>query len=611
MQFFLIILGTVILTLMALNILKHIKEGLSFSDSIDALGDDILNVFKKRKKSDNQDTHKEEKPNKETTQEVTTRQKDKKDDDSNIAFNGSDISKMSELEQINLGKEVLAAEGLSLEDSSQFPTMEEISVAEQLIRKKIYQMIIRKNHFIKENGRLKLIVPMEALLLLNKNQSPVVTRDGQVLISVAPADTREPKIKFDKKAVEVTNIKVDGMGYYSNQEAAEQINKIVKMREDAVFDIPKVLSPEDVEELKNNGTISKEEVDRITKEAADPDATQAGELVINDLKAQMEALKAQSKKSNKPQEKKESPQPNSSTVQEDAVSAPNAQVKPDKETQEKENAALQDVYSGMVQAETSYDEVDPWGENDVSIDNDIDSKLDEVDDSDEEGDISAVPVQKIDNEARVIERVRAVPYGSLSKPILIPSKNIEIENESKNNIQELLSQKENFEELLKNIIKTSPILKLPNHSEMFLTYNQILTAMIKLSAPDDNKLYQPLGNAMRLPRGPVSELRDYFQKTINDLFKDYLISDNGFSKNVLFGASKGNVHLTGRGIKVDPEMFKLAFASIDKDILTYEEWMSFTLDDGYSLVMDLRGNPNFNPKAQGAPIHVIEKSIFV
>lgn len=609
MQFFLIILGTVILTLMALNILKHIKEGLSFSDSIDALGDDILNVFKKRKKSDNQDTHKEEKPNKETTQEVTTRQKDKKDDDSNIAFNGSDISKMSELEQINLGKEVLAAEGLSLEDSSQFPTMEEISVAEQLIRKKIYQMIIRKNHFIKENGRLKLIVPMEALLLLNKNQSPVVTRDGQVLISIAPSETRDPKIKFDKKAVEVTNIKVDGMGYYSNQEAAEQINKIVKMREDAVFDIPKVLTSKDIEELKNSGTISKEEADRIAKEAADPDATQAGKSVINDLKAQMEALKAQSKKTDKPQEKKENPQPND-TIQKEATST-NAQVNPDKETQEKEDAALQDAYSEMVQEEVSYDEVDPWGENDTSIDNDTDSKTDEADDSDEEGDISAVSVQKIDDEARVIERVRAVPYGSLSRPILIPSMDIEIYNESKNNIQELLSQKENFEELLKNIIKTSPILKLPNHSEMFLTYNQILTAMIKLSAPDDDKLYQPLGGAMKLPRGPVSKLKNYFIETINDLFKDYLISDNWLSKNVLFGASKGNVHLTGIGIKVDPEVFKLAFASIDKDILSYEEWMSFTLDDGYSLVTDLRGNPNFNSKAQGAPIHVIEKSIFV
>ena len=75
--------------------------------------------------------------------------------------------------------------------------LRKLSAIEQQFRSKVIKHIVNNRLIYKEDGRLKMIIPLEAMTFLHKNLSPLVNNKGEITISI-----KEEKCKIDLNEID-------------------------------------------------------------------------------------------------------------------------------------------------------------------------------------------------------------------------------------------------------------------------------------------------------------------------------------------------------------------------------------------------------------------------
>ena len=75
--------------------------------------------------------------------------------------------------------------------------LRKLSAIEQQFRSKVIKHIVNNRLIYKEDGRLKMIIPLEAMTFLHKNLSPLVNNKGEITLSI-----KEEKCKIDLNEID-------------------------------------------------------------------------------------------------------------------------------------------------------------------------------------------------------------------------------------------------------------------------------------------------------------------------------------------------------------------------------------------------------------------------
>lgn len=75
--------------------------------------------------------------------------------------------------------------------------LRKLSAIEQQFRSKVIKHIVNNRLIYKEDGRLKMIIPLEAMTFLHKNLSPLVNNKGEITLSI-----KEKKCKIDLNEID-------------------------------------------------------------------------------------------------------------------------------------------------------------------------------------------------------------------------------------------------------------------------------------------------------------------------------------------------------------------------------------------------------------------------
>lgn len=102
--------------------------------------------------------------------------------------------KMMEEEELlknSVSGQAIKSMGLDLRE------LRKLSAVEQQFRSKVIKHIVNNRLIYKEDGRLKMIIPLEAMTFLHKNLSPLVNNKGEITISI-----KEEKCKIDLNEID-------------------------------------------------------------------------------------------------------------------------------------------------------------------------------------------------------------------------------------------------------------------------------------------------------------------------------------------------------------------------------------------------------------------------
>ena len=103
-----------------------------------------------------------------------------------------------------------------------FRELRELAEAERKFRSKVVKHIVNNRLIYKEGGRLKMVVPLEAMTFLHKNLSPLVNNRGEITLSI-----KEEKCKIALDEIDDLDFKeyimMNGLNeqIYSNREARD------------------------------------------------------------------------------------------------------------------------------------------------------------------------------------------------------------------------------------------------------------------------------------------------------------------------------------------------------------------------------------------------------
>ena len=96
-----------------------------------------------------------------------------------------------ELSKNSVSGQAIKSMGLDLRE------LRKLSAIEQEFRSKVIKHIVNNRLIYKEDGRLKMIIPLEAMTFLHKNLSPLVNNKGEITVSI-----KEEKCKIDLNEID-------------------------------------------------------------------------------------------------------------------------------------------------------------------------------------------------------------------------------------------------------------------------------------------------------------------------------------------------------------------------------------------------------------------------
>ena len=96
-----------------------------------------------------------------------------------------------ELSKNSVSGQAIKSMGLDLRE------LRKLSAVEQQFRSKVIKHIVNNRLIYKEDGRLKMIIPLEAMTFLHKNLSPLVNNKGEITLSI-----KEEKCKIDLNEID-------------------------------------------------------------------------------------------------------------------------------------------------------------------------------------------------------------------------------------------------------------------------------------------------------------------------------------------------------------------------------------------------------------------------
>lgn len=307
-----------------------------------------------------------------------------------------------------------------------------LSKEEIIIREKVLKILKQKKQTLFDGGKEKLIIPMESILFLTKKYNPLVSEEGDIVITIKK-DNSAPDELINELAIKLEN----GETLYEDDK--NLMNSIVK--------------------LHNTYVNKKEDNELELKE------------MINDNSG-LEDI-------SKPNEKPKTPEKLKEFIQEEELKQKNEPLK-ERESEEsnliKDNSQIEE-YSYEIN-ETPYDPSGPYDDED---DNEMNNEFeDEFEEDYTIGGVSNLfdgAIQQINelnelNDENERDFYQNLEYKSF-KGSLIDMADIE------NSIDVFFKNTEAFHCFFNNLAKTTPLVFNANKSAIFIDVNNVLFALAK------------------------------------------------------------------------------------------------------------------------------------
>ncbi len=512
-----------------------VKSDMDFDLTIEAYKN-ILNKFRKIKNK--------ELVNEEKTIEI--RPISKEDIENNI----------KELEEIKINKtkDLSIDKETNLNKPNGFPIdltlTKDLSEEEKIVRDRVLKKIKTEPTFFYEGGRKKMVLPLEAILFLNRGYNPLVNENGEIIISI-----KEQKIMEELKEI-IMSLKSNGeVIYKSDEEIISSMKVLIDLSrhfEKPIEELGKIFIEKLTDKINNdpNLNLQSENVDQKTVSKVEPIITQQNnekqKIILEEPEISEEELLALSGgKLNKEEIKIESKSelPKKEKIQETKSEIKVNEVK--KESSVNEMGLTEEEMNAMLNPVSV-----PQEEN-FSLASPEDLLLAEMNSFKSE--VKEVKTTVIDSNDKNIKGFLQSVKWSSGNNVSMDWKNIE------SCIMNILSDNHNYTSFLRNIIKQQPLVFNDSKTVVFIEIQIIYVAFAKLFGIDYDTI---VGKFKKMPARIFNEFKEGMAKAFGDHVSDLITSEKNISVNYFY---EGNTFYRGTGIWLELDVFKMCLTDEEFD----------------------------------------------
>lgn len=420
-----------------------------------------------------------------------------------------------------------------------------LTAEEKTIREKVYKKIKTEPSFYKENGQKKMIVPLEAILFLNKDLNPLVNESGEIIISV-----KENEVIEELKEI-IMSLKSNGEVLYKSDEEIiasmkvlidlsrrfnkpiEEIGKIFKDKLEGKIEVnseSSLVSTDKSEEkeikqvseskkiILEEPEISEEELNSLRTSISEEPKKEP----IKEIEQEVKKPKEIKQETEKPKEIKQEPvkEAKKSNLEEMGLSNEDmdsmfGDIKEEPKTSKvssMEDMLLQD----MLEMEKSVPKENKNVEKEV-----------------------------VDSEDKNIKAFLQKLKWSAGDNVSIDWKNID------QSLISILSNENNLSSFLRNIIKQQPIIFNDNKTVCFVDIYILHVAFAKLFGVDYDTIASKL---KKMPARIFNQYKEGMVEGLGDYVSDLIINEKKITINYF---QEDNVFYKSTGVWLELETFKL------------------------------------------------------
>jgi len=493
------------------------------------------NIFKKGDKTEVQDivaTNNEEEKN-----------IDKKNDNKNVVDN--------EVEEITKKRDPYGFPiDLSLSN--------DLYTNEAILKQKILKERFSKGRIYSENGETKLIVPMEALLFLNKGYNPLVNEEGEILISYEENET----VVEIKEIIESLRDSSDSFGF-SNEDIVNSLRSLVLLSRDLNLPI-KDIAEKFKDKLNEKVTNISSDIDTNLSQDYSSNANNSNDLNqnlsnANEIKKKSDKVVEVIPEAKDIEEKIEKEK--IEEIEEDTTEIKSFEKKP---FNDKNKVIVEDIKDNNIEdtKEESKIKIDLGDleefENNELEDNEVNNEVQDIDLStltnQIEGSDKEFDKEKYSDSSNIGDFLDSIMWKDSDTTFINFNSNF-----IKSDMETYLSTGDNMKYFLTNIVKQQPLVKNDNKTSIFIDIKILVIALARLSGNEYDTNEKILSNIMT----------NQVPKRMNDIKIALIIKfkelDKDCKKFVSGYFEENDTLYKGYGVWLNIEVFKKCFTEEEYD----------------------------------------------
>lgn len=443
-----------------------------------------------------------------------------------------ELNKSKQLD-INLEENLVNPEGFPIDLS----LSKDLSEEEKLVRDRVLKKIKTEPSFFYEGGRKKMVLPLEAILFLNRGYNPLVNENGEIIISI-----KEHKIMEELKEI-IMSLKSNGEVIYKSDEEIISSMKVLidlsRQFEKPIEEIGKMFLNKLNEKIVNENNAIDTITDNKNKEiniVVEVDNKQNDNIEVKNIDQKIileepeiseeELLSLTvNKKVDKTELKDNNEQINKKEVLNETGLTEeelNEMLNPVKNNSN-ENISLMST-EDLLLAEMSSLKIETQTEN-ITIDS---------------------------NDKNIKSFLQNIKWSS-GNNISMDWKNIE------SSILNILENTDNYSSFLRNIIKQQPLVFNDSKTVVFVEIHIIYVAFAKLFGVDYDTIISKL---KKMPARIFNEYKEGIAKAFGDHVSDLITGEKNMSVNYFY---EGNTFYRGTGIWLTLDIFKICLKDEEFD----------------------------------------------
>lgn len=491
---------------------------------------------------------------------------DKVDIEEDIAANEEELNKANQEVDINdLSKYDERPDGFPID----LKLSGSLTKEEKIIRQKVYKKIKTEPSFFHENGQKKMIVPLEALMFLNKDLNPLVNEKGEIIISV-----KENEVIEELKEI-IMSLKTSGeILYKSDEEILESMKILVTIARDhgaSIHELGEMFKEKLVLKSKEHNLDidsskmdivdkgNNKEVKTISEKPKDKPKLVLDESLLSeeDLAALNGPKEEDTKKESKPAEPKKEVKKKAEAKIEEKKKEELVETK--KPTELKPLDQVDKKKEQTPEEMSNEDIADMLGEEaeELKVDSMEDLLAAELKDMNVKSEVEVE--EKKDISIKEFLQGKKWQEGD---GVAIDWKNIE------DSVQNILSNQSNLSAFLLNIAKQQPLVFNDNKTVVFVDIQILHVAFAKLFGVDYATIIQKLN---KMPARIFNKYKEGMVDALGDHVSDLITNEKRIAISFF---QEDNVFYRGNGLWLDIDTFKVSFDSEEFDF-----FRSFPLSD--------------------------------
>lgn len=447
-----------------------------------------------------------------------------------------EINKKKPLD-INLEKNLVNPEGFPID----LTLRNDLSEEEKLVRDRVLKKIKTEPSFFYEGGRKKMVLPLEAILFLNRGYNPLVNENGEIIISI-----KEHKIMEELKEI-IMSLKSNGeIIYKSDEEIISSMKVLIDLSrqfEKPIEEIGKMFLNKLNEKIINENT----------------------DTVINSVVSEEKNIVSEDKKNFS-----ENVTTNKNTkiileepeISEEELLSLTVNKKPQNNLKEENSFVEKEIIS-----KNKKEDLNETG----LTEEELNEMLNPSKNNSNENTVLVSPEDLLlaeMNSLKIESKKEEIVVDSNDKNIKVFLQNIKwssgtnVSMDWKNIeacIQNILGDSDNYTSFLRNIIKQQPLVFNDSKTVVFVEIHIIYVAFAKLFGVDYDTI---IGKLKKMPARIFNEYKEGVAKSFGDHVSDLITGEKNMSVNYFY---EGNTFYRGTGIWLTLDIFKICLKDEEFD----------------------------------------------